>query len=45
MNWFSRLTPDYIDEVFGDNKLWPTDPYLRAQTRLLLNDFGSQVFL
>ena len=34
---------DYIDEVYGDTKLWPTDAYKRAQTRILLSDFGSHV--
>ena len=38
----STLT-DYIDEVFGDKSLWPTDPYKKARAKLVLNDFGSQV--
>lgn len=38
----SAVTFDYIDEVFGDKSLWPTDPYKKARAKLVLNDFGSQ---
>jgi glutathione S-transferase len=37
----SLVTFDYIDEVFGNSKLWPTDPYKKAQSKLILNDFGE----
>ena len=37
-----RLT-DYIDEVFGDKSLWPSEPYQKAQARLIVNDFGDKV--
>lgn len=36
---------DYIDEVFGEHKLWPTDPYKKAQGKLILNDFGEKVIV
>ena len=34
---------EYIDEVFGDGHSWPTDPYKKAQAKLLLTDFGDKV--
>ena len=40
---FSSTLADYIDEVFGDKSLWPTDPYKKATAKLVLSDFGSQV--
>ena len=39
----SLILIDYIDEVFGDGPSWPTDPYKKAQAKLLLNDFGDKV--
>ncbi len=34
---------DYIDEAFDGKKLWPTDPYEKAQGRLIVEDFGNKV--
>ena len=36
---------DYIDDVFGEKKLWPSDPYARAQSSLILDAFGNKVSL
>ena len=36
---------DYIDEVFGDKSLWPTDPYEKAIDKVLVNDFGGKVHI
>ncbi|XP_003382979.1 PREDICTED: glutathione S-transferase omega-1-like [Amphimedon queenslandica] len=38
----SLVTFEYIDEVFGDSHSWPTDPYKKAQAKLLLSDFGDR---
>ena len=34
---------DYVDEVFGDKSLWPTNPYQKALGKLLVSNFGSEV--
>ena len=34
---------DYLDDVCGEKKLWPTDPYTRAQASLILDAFGNKV--
>ena len=34
---------DYIDEVFGDRSLWPSQPNPKAQSRILVTDFGDKV--
>ena len=34
---------DYVDEVFGDKSLWPTDPYQKALGKLLVSNFGDEV--
>ena len=34
---------DYIDEVFGDKSLWPSKPNPKAQSRILVTDFGDKV--
>ncbi len=34
---------DYIDEVFGDKSLWPSQPNPKAQLRILVTDFGDKV--
>ena len=38
----SLIIFDYIDQVYGGgSSLWPTDPYLKAKARLIVNDFGN----
>ena len=37
------LSLAYIDEVFGEESVWPKDPYLRAKARLFVNDFDNKV--
>ena len=34
---------DYVDEVFGDKSLWPTNPYQKALGKLLVSNFGNEV--
>ena len=34
---------DYIDEVFGDKSLWPSQPNPKAQSRILVTEFGDKV--
>ena len=37
------VSVDYIDEVFGDKSLWPSQPNPKAQLRILVTDFGDKV--
>ena len=37
------FSSDYIDEVFGGESLWPSEPHLKAKARLLVNDFEATV--
>lgn len=39
----SLCDADYVDDVFGDGSLWPSDPYVKAMSRLLVSDFGNKV--
>ncbi len=34
---------EYIDEAFDGKKLWPTDPFERAQGRLIVDEYGNKV--
>ena len=40
---FTFSPSDYIDEVFGGESLWPSEPHLKAKARLLVNDFEATV--
>ena len=45
-NFFQILTEsticnDYLDEVYPDEKLNPTDPYEKAKQRILLERWGK----
>ena len=40
------LTPcitDFVDEYFDGKKLWPSDPFLKAQGKLIVEGFGNKV--
>ncbi|OWF35357.1 glutathione S-transferase omega-1-like [Mizuhopecten yessoensis] len=39
----SVITCDYLDDVYPDNKLNPSDPYQRARDRILLESYGKVV--
>ena len=43
MSYILWFLIDYVDEVFGGESAWPTDPYLKAVDRLFVNDFGNDV--
>ena len=34
---------DYVDDVFNKGALWQSDPLIKAQAKLLLNDYGNKV--
>jgi hypothetical protein len=34
---------DYIDGVFGDESLWPSQPNYKALSRIFITDFGDKV--
>ena len=34
---------DYIDEVFGEESVWPKDPFRKAHARLFVNEFEKKV--
>lgn len=40
---FVSYGADYVDEVFGDKPLWPTNPYQKALGKLLVSSFGDEV--
>ena len=40
---FFSCGTDYVDEVFGDKSLWPTNPYQKALGKLLVSNFGNEV--
>ena len=37
----SAICNDYLDEVYPDEKLNPTDPYEKAKQRILLERWGK----
>ena len=39
----SLVVSDYLEEAFPETPLQPTDPYLKAQQRVLVERFGSVV--
>lgn len=44
MTVLSSSLVEYLIDVFGGgNTLWPTDPYKKAQGKLLFDGFGSRV--
>ena len=34
---------DYLDEVFGETRLWPLDSFKKASQSILLSDFSNKV--
>ena len=39
----SLLVSDYLDEVHSEHRLHPTDPYVKAQQRILVERFNSVI--
>jgi glutathione S-transferase len=39
----SLVTSDYLDEAYPNNPLHPSDPYLKARQRLVVESFGGEV--
>ncbi|XP_033762218.1 glutathione S-transferase omega-1-like [Pecten maximus] len=39
----SAVTSDYLDEVYPDNKLTPSDPYRKARDKMLMEMFGKVI--
>lgn len=37
----SPITCEYLDEVYPEKKLYPTDPYQKARQKMLLEDFSK----
>jgi glutathione S-transferase len=37
----SLIVSDYLDEIYPDNQLHPSDPYVRATQRVLIDRFGG----
>uniref|UniRef100_A0A8C1XKE6 Glutathione S-transferase omega n=1 Tax=Cyprinus carpio TaxID=7962 RepID=A0A8C1XKE6_CYPCA len=41
--WESPITCEYLNEVYPEKKLLPSDPFERAQQKMLMNGCSSQV--
>ncbi|KAL0970121.1 hypothetical protein UPYG_G00237450 [Umbra pygmaea] len=39
----SLITSEYLDEVYGDIKLIPADPFKKAQQKMLLEDYSKMI--
>ena len=39
----SLIVSDYLDDIYPENRLTPTDPYTRASHRLLIELFGKVI--
>ena len=39
----SLIVADYLDEIYPENRLSPTDPFVRATHRVLIEIFGKVI--